>query len=1083
LGLVLAGCGGAAGPVTNTPPPTISVSISASSTALGTGQSSSLTATVSNDTSNAGVTWSLSQDAQGTLTTVDAFHATYAAGTVTQAGSVVVTATSKADSTKTATQTIQLALVLTVNLTPATSDIGPNQTVNLLASVANDGTTPGVTWSLNNGAAGTLTTVDATHATYQSPSSVSAGGTVTVTGTSRSDNTKTGTATINLHPVSVTMSAPATSAVAPLQTSMVSATVGFDPKGVTWSASTGTVAALDACPNGTCTAAYMGPEDINASGTTATITATSVSDPSKKDSKTINLTMQANWEELAAFDNGLHMGAVKPYADLARGNNTYQPDRMIFHEISLGPNGQPLNTEVWRLTNDSPVANPTSSDDVPGWFTAGTLNRTPWNETGTFFTLSGNPCLRDGKSGDAQVFCTAALLPKGEGADLHNDLFDAAGDLFQMIVPTDIGGNAQQGLSSGYFPWDKDTTNPASANLFYFVTSGETAGALGAGQPSSALYSVDISNNFQIKEIVALPERTDPANATCGTGGNQPCTINKEIPSYLSEDDLVMVKEVNPPASETSANAYIPLIFMVDVNPAHATFGQIVHQFPINNAAVPQLPCTLNNLAQPLPVVPCLNNNTSINDPAHDDYHIHDIYFQRDAADHFLLNYGPKGSVGEFAFWQMSVDGTVASIAYPNAIPLAGTPYMSHPAMNFDGTKVSFSGYDTSDDMLGGTAAGVGTWVRSVDQITTGFSNGSVIGNLGNQSPNHQGWDGYDPGYVIFDGFLVDLPAGYLAQGYPATFLPSGCDPNNGNPDCIAPYGLMSDSPTDANGTGVRVLVNYGQRDESEVTLNKAPGMTDGPAQSPDATKAMFIKPDDMANVNASFNAYIAVDHRPLPPVLNSVSGSSPSITLNWTPYLTHREVAGYHVYRSTDNGKTWTEVVNASNTAAFGSVPATTFTDTSAPAGTVWYGVTAQEYSGLESSILSNLVTQSNAAAGAQGTTGFDTTAPTSATGLTVTKMSNPGEWKLTWTKSPSADVRYYNIYYDGGNVVPNLSSFAEAQHYLIDSPAATETSYIYWEANPNDVPVFGIVAVDRQDNFSALACVFTSNPAAPCQ
>lgn len=1065
LALVGASCGGGA-VTTVQPPPAISISLSADTQALGSGQSAHLTATVSHDSQNAGVTWSLPAGSPGTLTTTDSTHATYTAGTVTQAGTVTITATSVSDPTKSATMNIQLAVILTVTVTPVKSDLGAGQTVNLLASVANDPKSAGVSWSLNAGAAGTLTTVDTAHATYSAPASISAASTVTVTATSITSAASTGTATINLHPISVTMGTPTSASAAPLQTSQISAT-SYDPKGVTWSASTGTITDLaPGCPGGQCLAIYTAPADI-AANATATITATAVSDTTKTATTTVALNAASYWEDLVAFSNGLNLGAVKPYADLERGSGSgiFQPDRMIFHEIAPGPNGQPINTEVWRLDNDSPDPNPGKTSNPPDWYIVGVLNRTPWNYNGSAFLLSSNACV-------PEDYCPSRLNPPteapGEGGDLHLYEYDAAGDLQQLVVPYDSlrtahGDQRQLGLSNGYTPWDQ--LNP---DLFYVVTAGDAQA--GTGESTSGLYSVDIGNNFAMKEIAALPERTDPVTGQ---------SINKILQSYLSNDDVVLVQDQNPPPVNPPATQpdYVPNIYMVDVNPAHVgtTYGTIIAQYPINFPGVTLNPACITGLNCSGPTVGA-NQVFSTSDQ----FHIHDIYFQRDSADHFIFNYGSKGDVGEYVFWQASLDGKTVQLAYPNPA-LPGVPYMGHPAMNFSGSLVSYGGYDTLDDLNQGTNQGVGVWVRSIDP-TLGYEGGSVVGNLGAEVVNHQGWDGYDPNYVIFDGYLVGLPQGYLNQGYPSSqsFRGQSCNAA-GVTNCIAPYGQMSDSPSDPDGSSVRVLVNDGPRDSGAVNAGSAPSIVNGPAQSPDATKIMFTLPRQFSNLYSANDAYIAVDHRPFPPTL-AVSGN----TLTWTPYLTHLEVAGYHVYRSTD-GKTWTEVSSSCTgaaSAAFGSINATSCTDSSAVAGTAYdYAVTAQEYSGLESNELSNIMQVGAGGASqiaAAGTTGWDQVAPQPPSGLTVTNMGK-GEWKLTWTPSPSPDVRYYDIFYSGGGL-PLVTTQLQAQHYLVDSPAASETSYIYWEANPNDVPVFGIVAVDRQDNFSALACVATANPTAPC-
>lgn len=1024
----------------------ITVTLSATPGSLGPDQSASITATVTNDAQNAGVTWSLSSGAAGALTRVDGLHASYAPGNFTQAGTATITATSVTDITKSASVAIPYSpLPIAVSATANPASLGANQTSTLTATVSNDPNNAGVTWSLATGAPGTLTTVDALHATY-APGAVTVTGTAAITATSNTDSTKHAVVSVAYGATAPTVEigTPGTGTVGPLQTSLLSAST-LDPSGVTWSASAGTVTPLNNCTGGECTAIYTAPGDIASSGT-ATVTAASVSNPSATATTTINLTAATFWEDLVAFENGFQLGVAKPYKDLERGTGTgiYQPDRMIFHEIALGRNGQPINTEVWRLDNDGASATPDGSGaSAPNFMISGVLNRTPWNANGTYFNLQANPCV-------IEVFCSDRTT--GQGADIHNYLYDAAGDLQQLIVPavpssTDPASQITQPLamvSGEYLPWDK--LNP---NLFY-VTNGNTG--FQDGQTHNALYSVDISNQFTVKKIVDLP-LTNPG---CATAANPcPSSIGKGIQSYLSEDDVVMVDDGNPPIVTAPAPpAYVPYIYMVDVNPNRPTTqNTIVDQFPINFSA--SLP---NGL--PLPVCPPnLDNGCTPPHSPSEEYHFHDIFFQRDAADHFIFNYGPKGSGGEGFFWVAPENGQASLVT--SFFPDANTPYFSHPAMNSDGSLVAYSGYDSVLDS--NSNLGFGNWVWS---LSANLGLGGVVGNMGSQGTGHQGWDGYDPNYVVFDAFT-------------------------GTPDASGnqPWSQMTDSPSDPDGTHARVLVDM-TRNEQAVANGTEISLLDGPSQSPDGTKMMFVLPETfqvIANQTTQFSAYIAVDHRPFPPTLAVTATGAGGVALSWTPYPYHLEIAGYHVYRQTGCSGAWAEVTNANNTAAaaFGSINATGFTDTSAQAGATYcYAVTAQEYSGLESNQLSNImqvpVGGSATQTAAAGTTGWDTTAPAPPSGLAVTQLG-PSEWKLTWQASPAPNLRYYNIYYSGGGV-PNVSDPVTAQHYLIDSPAATETSYIYWEANPNDVPVFGIVAVDRQDQVSPLACIATANPTAAC-
>jgi hypothetical protein len=297
----------------------------------------------------------------------------------------------------------------------------------------------------------------------------------------------------------------------------------------------------------------------------------------------------------------------------------------------------------------------------------------------------------------------------------------------------------------------------------------------------------------------------------------------------------------------------------------------------------------------------------------------------------------------------------------------------------------------------------------------------------------HFGWDGYDPGYVVYD----DYPTGSMQQLLEA------------NPD----------------GSSTRPLVHYVPSNPNYL------GNLYGPVQSPDATKVAFVVPDNWTSSTSSVHTYIAVSHRPIPPGL-AVSGTSP-VTLQWTPYLTSREVHGYHVYRSLNGQTAFQEISN-------GLVSSTSFVDSTASAGqTYFYAVTAEEYSGLESNQFSNIMQVTVGGASSQfaaaGATGWDTAAPAPPSNVALSNPA-PGVWKLTWAASASLNTRYYNVFYNGG------STPAPTQPFAVDSPPVSETSYIYWQADPSSTPFFGIQAVDRQGNQSSMVCMAGTTPPGPC-
>ena len=203
MSVLLAGCGGGGG---STPAPTtqaISVTVSPATMALNGGGSHTFSATVANDSANAGVTWSIGTGA-GTLSASSTTGVTYTApSAVVATSTVTLTATSKSDTTKSAAATITLnPPVITVTVSPPTASLNGGGSQTFGATVANDPANAGVTWSIGSGA-GTLSASSTTGVTYTAPSTIAAAATVTLTATSITDTSASGTATITLNSASV----------------------------------------------------------------------------------------------------------------------------------------------------------------------------------------------------------------------------------------------------------------------------------------------------------------------------------------------------------------------------------------------------------------------------------------------------------------------------------------------------------------------------------------------------------------------------------------------------------------------------------------------------------------------------------------------------------------------------------------------------------------------------------------------------------------------------------------------------------------------------------------------------------------
>jgi len=208
LVVFLSGCGGSSTPAV----PQVSVAITPSTQqSIDQGKTVSFTATVTNDSGSAGVTWSLSGAgctgaACGTLSGTTTTAATYTApASVSSDLTVSVTATSKTDATKLVSAVV-VVKAITVSLAPsAQSAIDQGQSLNLTATVANDPGSAGVSWSLTGSgctgaACGALSGTTTTAATYTAPALVTSNLTVSVTATSVTNNGKLASSTVVVSP-------------------------------------------------------------------------------------------------------------------------------------------------------------------------------------------------------------------------------------------------------------------------------------------------------------------------------------------------------------------------------------------------------------------------------------------------------------------------------------------------------------------------------------------------------------------------------------------------------------------------------------------------------------------------------------------------------------------------------------------------------------------------------------------------------------------------------------------------------------------------------------------------------------------
>ena len=253
-----------------------------------------LTATVQNDPSQLGVTWTLSPaSGAGSLSNVTATSVTYVApaGAPASALTVTITATSVSGAAVSAKATLTVPAAVAVSVSPSSATVLAGSTQVFTASIQNDPANAGATWAIYPpSGAGTLSNVTSTSATYNAPAGPPPNDlAVTITATSVSNTSISASANITVPANTVTVS-PATATVPAGSNQTFTATVPYDAgqKGVTWSISpasgAGTLSNLTST-----SATYNAPAGPPPSDVAVTITATSVSNATVSGTATVTV--------------------------------------------------------------------------------------------------------------------------------------------------------------------------------------------------------------------------------------------------------------------------------------------------------------------------------------------------------------------------------------------------------------------------------------------------------------------------------------------------------------------------------------------------------------------------------------------------------------------------------------------------------------------------------------------------------------------------------------------------------------------------------------------------------------------------
>src|SRR5487761_70405 len=262
--VALTGCSAGAGGGNSGNDINVTITNKVASVQAGTG-AVSFSATVQNDSSNSGVTWSLTANGGncspscGSLSAATSTNVTYtppasAGASPNNQPTLTATSVAKTNRSDSDTFTVSSALIVTITNKFSTINAGASSFV-VSATVQNDSSNSGVTWTLTaNGSAcspacGSLSGSTTTSATYTPPSTVPGITQAVITATSVHDTTKSDSDTFTINPIIVTISSKFASVNAGASAFVVNATVQNDStnSGVSWMLTTNGAACSAAC--------------------------------------------------------------------------------------------------------------------------------------------------------------------------------------------------------------------------------------------------------------------------------------------------------------------------------------------------------------------------------------------------------------------------------------------------------------------------------------------------------------------------------------------------------------------------------------------------------------------------------------------------------------------------------------------------------------------------------------------------------------------------------------------------------------------------------------------------------------------
>ncbi|MBZ5602288.1 MAG: hypothetical protein LAO79_08280 [Acidobacteriia bacterium] len=432
----------------------VQLTLSPASATLQPGQTQQFAATVTGS-SNTAVTWTATG---GTISSAGLFTAG------SNAGNFVITATSAADTTKTASAqvTIQVPQTVQISISPKTATLQAGQTQQFTATVTGSSNTA-VTWTATGG-------------TISSAGLFTAGsgaGNFAVNATSVADTTKSASAQVTVQvpqPVQVSVS-PSAITLAPGQTQQFTATVtGTSNTAVTWVATGGTITSAGLYTAGSSAGSF-------------TVTATSVADSTKSASATIQINSTQPTPTLPPVPRQFD-GAYVVVQSPASGMHFTAPATIRMYADPFDINApDPDALTVRFLVDGTPVGSYTGDGSRNGYF-AFTVNNVAagTHQITTQITTTGNQIVN---SAPVTVYVDNPVASSGPVFNLTADVVLSGSQAASYAgTPSNhcaINGNGHQIRAAAGFTGSLTITNCNITNLGTATTPAIDVTANGSG--------------------------------------------------------------------------------------------------------------------------------------------------------------------------------------------------------------------------------------------------------------------------------------------------------------------------------------------------------------------------------------------------------------------------------------------------------------------------------------------------------------------------------------------------------------------------------------------------------------------------